>query len=577
MEITNENFLAKLPEICETIQDCDFIAIDTELSGLMREKSLNRFDLPEERFCKALESSRGYFIMQFGLSCFTRIGDLRYSCRTYNVYIFPQPHKCYGDIDRTFAIQAHAIQFLTEHNFDFNKLFKYGVSYLTFEEKKLLTAQLKQESRNRSKVEFNKDGVPKFVPISMMTFFRESIKRVNKFVAKVKREKDAIETTDCKMSTCSDGIHESEIHTDGDAVDGLTEGPTMEIRDCGTHHRRSMLKRALECLPIADNIFVDARNDPKTNETYLMVEYTDKETKSERQKKALLTAKGFLEVIETIILNKKPLVGHNLSLDLVQIINQFIEQLSDDYNSFKETCHSLFPLIYDTKFIAHSILDPKTLTHNQSRLNDLYCQLRLAKSFPKIQIEHLGPFYDENQLPHQAGYDAYMSGFSFLVLCEAYMRAKKKKRKNNVEDNSPPKPIAQQSDIIEEFANKIHLSYSYDFKCFYLSGEEYEPDRGHVFYVEFPGNWGLDDLFQLFGQLGGVEASKLNKTSALCALRDPKQVQATLQKAKKLKEANANHRIYSYGAYIENFKSKRLKDIRVQRENSDDDVDVSDA
>jgi len=551
MDITNENFLSKLPEIRETIQGCDFIAIDTELSGLMRERMLNRFDLPEERFSKALEYSRGYFIMQFGLSCFTKIDDLKYSSRTYNIYIFPQPHKQYGDIDRTFSIQVHAIQFLTEHNFDFNKLFRHGVSYLTFQESKSLTNQLKHEFKERGNVELNKDGVPKFVPSSMTTFCRDSIRSVKEFVSREELKKEC-----------------SRIHPPGKVYPGGRdgEGPTLDIRDCGTHNRRNTLKKALESLPIAEKIFVDTRRDPDSNETYLTVEYIDKETKEQRQREALVNAKGFLEVIETIILNKKPIVGHNLSLDLVQIINQFIEELSDDYHSFKELCHSFFPLIYDTKYIAHSFLDAKTVSQNQSRLNDLYSQLKRGTICPNIVIEHLGAFFDENQLPHQAGYDAYMSGYSFISMCEAFLRkigGGKSLKDFDVKDLST---IARQPDVVRKFANKIHLSFSYDFKFFDLSDDEPEPDRSHVFYVEFPGSWGLDDLFQLFSQLGGVEASKLNKTSALCALRDPKQKAATMQKAKKLRESCANHRIHTYESYVDMFKSRRK---RGKKSNSD--------
>uniref|UniRef100_A0A6G1SAF7 Poly(A)-specific ribonuclease PARN n=1 Tax=Aceria tosichella TaxID=561515 RepID=A0A6G1SAF7_9ACAR len=562
MDVTNENFLELLPEIGETIGDCDFIAIDTELSGLLRERNVNRFDLPEERFAREVESSRGYFIMQFGLSCFKRLDHLKYSNRTYNFYIFPQPHKLHGDINRTFSVQAHAIQFLCQHNFDFNKLFRHGVSYLTFQEKKLLTAELKKEKKAQAKVGFNKHGVPDFVPPSMMSYCLECIKKVNDFVEEQKIQKHCMALSssngdqDCDMNDASVEKKESE-----------SLGKKFEFRDCVSNHRRSVMKRVFECLPIAENLHVEYARDPDTNENYLVLEYMDKEVKSLKRSRALSNAKGFLEVLELIIVNKKPLVGHNLSLDLIQIINQFMEPLSDNYDAFKETCHSLFPVIYDTKYIAHQILDPKTLANNQSRLNDLYCQLRTSTTFPKISVTHTGQSFDDNQLPHQAGYDAYMSGYCFMALCEGYLEVNKSKRykANRTE------PLPKQQQLVDEFSNKIHLSFSHDFKYILLNGQEQQPDRSHVFYVEFPSTWALDDLFQLFYQYGGVEASRLSSSSALCGLRDHKQRDNVLKHIKHNKDAN--YRIYTYEYYMDNLKQRKKRPSRVL---NDEDADIND-
>lgn len=550
MDITNENFLQLLPEITEAITDCDFIAIDTELSGLLRQQRLNRFDLPDERFARDVESSRGYFILQFGLSCFKCLGGLNYANRTYNFYIFPQPLK-HGDINRTYSLQAHAIQFLCQHGFDFNKLFRQGVSYLTFQEKKLLTAQLKNDMKQRAKVQIGKNGLPDFVPSPMTNYCLESIKRLNKFID----QQSKMETDEIPKSLDGDGV------SNGESVK-KADRSRFELRDCSNNHTRAVLKRVFECLPIGDNLQVEYARDAETEENYLVVNYLGKGEKNSRLKDELTQAKGFLEVIELMIVNKKPLVGHNLSLDLIQIINQFMEQLGDDYGAYKETCHTLFPIIYDSKHIAHQILDVKTLQNNQSRLNDLYCQLKESEKFPKIKVTHTGKCFDEDQMAHQAGYDAYMSGYSFIALCEAYLEANKSKKYKT--DRSEPLPMQQQ--LIDEFSNKIHLPYSHDIKCIDLGGDEQVPDRSHVFYVEFPSSWSLEDLFQLFYQYGGVDASRLNKTSALCALRDPKQRSRVIQKMRNAQDTY--YKIYTYDEY------RATLNPRKKRPANDDSDDV---
>lgn len=573
MDITRLNFIDSLPEISEIIRNCDFIAVDTELSGLMRDRNLNRFDLPEERFAKAAESSRGYFIMQFGLSCFTRReSDVHYDNRTYNFYIFPQDDCELGNVNRTFSLQSHAIKFLTEHGFDFNKLFKDGLSYLTFPEKYALEKQLKFDARTRTKVDLGPNGLPKFVPNGMADNCREWLKKAKKFVDQRKKMAQREISHDgssigalseLKEGGTTDAPSSHELRGGDCEMSGVVDEDLnkLELKDCSTSHKRSIFKRVLECQPFLENIEIGSGQDSDNGETYLIVHYIDKSAKEEKQRIEMISAKGFLEVLELVILNKKPVVGHNLALDLIQIINQFIEPLSDDYNSFKEICHSLIPLIYDTKYIAHSILDPDTLTNNQSRLNDLYCQLRDSETFPKIVVNHLIETLGANQMAHQAGYDAYMSGYCFIALCEAYIREKNKKRKIKKElPESTPKSIAHNDLIIESFSNKIHLSYSYDFKYFNLGGNDEEPNRDHVFYIEHPQNWTLDDIFQAFHQYGGVTVGKLSKTSALCALRDTKHLQTVMSKAGKPKDSSSNHKIYSYDNYLENFKPKRNKD-----------------
>lgn len=458
MDVTKENFIQLLPEISETIKNCDFIAIDTELSGLMRERSSNRFDLPEDKFSKTFVSSRGYFIMQFGISCFSLTGHRHYDNRTYNFYIFPQSNESgFGDIDRTFSLQAHAIQFLTKHNFDFNKLFKHGVSYLTYQEKQDLTAKLKS------------------------------------------------------------GID-----------------PTNKDKLKGDQQKQD--EQQLQQLP---------KLSP--------------EEEKERQKEALIVAKGFLEVLELVILFKKPLVGHNLFLDLIQIINQFIVPLDNDYSVFKETCHSLFSIIYDTKYIAHTILEASTLTNNQSRLNDLYCQLKDSELFPKIKVKFMNDVPNTSQLPHQAGYDAFMSGYCFVVLCESYVEEKRKYKfikKDDSASESKQVSIAQDNLVVKKFANRIYLSYSYDFKFFNLAGDEEEPNRDHLFYVTHPNNWSHENLFQLFYKQGGVIVSRIDRASSMCALRDVKHLGSALILAKESADKNKAYKIYTYEKYLEDFKSK---------------------
>lgn len=534
MEVTSDNFVALLPVITETIKDCDFIAIDTELSGLMRGKRNNWFDCPKERFGKDVESSKGYFIMQFGLSCFTKTDKLHFNNTTYNFYIFPQANQQFCDIDRTFLIQSHAIRFLIGHGFDFNKLFSKGVSYVTFEEKKTITAQLRTENKNRNETELGSNGLPKFVPSRLEETCKKWLRKVNEFVEQQKTiHKPRLDaSSDCEMTTSD-------------------ETNQLKLVDCSTTHKRTIMKRILECQPNFKYLEICSDvPDSQKNDTSMVLRYIDREKKEENQRRALIEAKGFLEIIEQIIVNKKPLVGHNLSIDLIQIINQFLKPLDQDYDSFKHTCHTLFPLIYDTKYIANLMLESDTTS--QTRLNDLYNELRVSKTYPKIIVKHLNGEFDENQLPHQAGFDAYMSGYCFALLCEKYIRDKKKFKYMKEEPGTKPNPVAQDSEVVKDFGNKIYLSYSYDYKCFDLGKSEEEPDRKHVFYLEHPSSWQLDDIYQLFHEIGGVKSCKLSDTTALCALREPNNLSQATNMTRN--RGMSSYKVYTYDEYVRCFK-----------------------
>lgn len=83
---------------------------------------------------------------------------------------------------------------------------------------------------------------------------------------------------------------------------------------------------------------------------------------------------GFSRLFKLLIELKKPIVGHNLLLDLMIMYNQFHEQLPTQFSDFKEKIHKLFPVIYDTKFLSYEmkkILKKEDLWHSNV-LSNLY-------------------------------------------------------------------------------------------------------------------------------------------------------------------------------------------------------------
>lgn len=139
MEILRSSFLQSLPTISEAINSASLLAIDAEFSGLNVKWGVeNSFDTPQERYSKLKEGSKEFIIIQFGLCTFTWDEKQElYIAKPFNFYIFPKVwnRQC---PDVRFLCQSSSIDFLTEHSFDFNKLFREGISYLRpYDEQKL--------------------------------------------------------------------------------------------------------------------------------------------------------------------------------------------------------------------------------------------------------------------------------------------------------------------------------------------------------------------------------------------------------------------------------------------------------
>ncbi|CAG8769531.1 27978_t:CDS:2, partial [Racocetra persica] len=134
MDILKNNFHELLPTITEAIQGADFIALDTELTGLSEHiERIKSFDDPRSRYLK-------FLIIQFGLCTFTYSEEEdTFVARPFNFYIFPANADRRDFNDICFMCSGSSLHFLMKCGFDFNKLISQGIPYLNnTEEAKLL-------------------------------------------------------------------------------------------------------------------------------------------------------------------------------------------------------------------------------------------------------------------------------------------------------------------------------------------------------------------------------------------------------------------------------------------------------
>ena len=132
---------------------------------------------------------------------------------------------------------------------------------------------------------------------------------------------------------------------------------------------------------------------------------------------------GFTRVIQMLIDAKKPLVAHNPQFDVAFLFEQFIAPMPDSFIEFCLQWKKHFPIIYDTKALFYEV--KQDVGRNFSNLEDIFKKVRtdkkysnnLAVSFDISADEQFGS-YITNAQAHNAGYDAYMTGYVFATLAK---------------------------------------------------------------------------------------------------------------------------------------------------------------
>eukprot|EP00002_Diphylleia_rotans_P031500 TRINITY_DN6545_c0_g2_i3.p1 TRINITY_DN6545_c0_g2~~TRINITY_DN6545_c0_g2_i3.p1 ORF type:complete len:415 (+),score=92.22 TRINITY_DN6545_c0_g2_i3:66-1310(+) len=128
VQVDVTNILTLQSTIDAALKRCDFVAIDTEFSGLSNSRASMAKDM-DERYIALREMVSTHSVIQIGLSFFIRkpnqqtdgsSGFIDYDIRTYKISTFCQEN---------FQVSPTSLAFLSRHDFDFKYLFLYGIPY----------------------------------------------------------------------------------------------------------------------------------------------------------------------------------------------------------------------------------------------------------------------------------------------------------------------------------------------------------------------------------------------------------------------------------------------------------------
>eukprot|EP01135_Chromosphaera_perkinsii_P002983 Nk52_evm5s232 gene=Nk52_evmTU5s232 len=250
---------------------------------------------------------------------------------------------------------------------------------------------------------------------------------------------------------------------------------------------------------------IERREKMKENDSELSKKFGEKPTEE-----AILFSVGFRRVVDLVANSGKLIVGHNMFLDCLHLYHTFLEYLPNSYGKFKEEMHKVFPNIIDTKFLAEDsrvreFFDFTSLGQVAERV------LKTPFATPKvIHAEDFDRYSETSDMCHEAGYDAYITGVSFVRLM-AYLG-----EQDGVK--FAPKDLLRTKEgkeYLGNYLNRLNIMRS-DYACFRFDGDEQKPDRTNVFYVGgFPDMWKTQDLKDLFIEFGDCSVKWIDDTCAL--------------------------------------------------------------
>ncbi|KAG0283528.1 hypothetical protein BGZ96_012086 [Linnemannia gamsii] len=377
MEILKEDFEAKLPLLQKAISQCDFISMDTEMSGLST--AANSYRNPDSlatRYSKVSNSAKEFLVVQLGICCFTWSDKLgAYEAQPFNFPCFPSNDDDAKSGERFFLSQSTSLEFLLKNHFDFNKWIRHGIPYLTRREEEEYI--VKKTEKEKALANANQFDIP--IDDRNREFITSTIARVKEWLENSTEQSQRELTIPANNAFYRRLVHQlirTEFKGDLDSTSNA-------------HERTMTLRRMTETIRKEKEDAKIAR-PPKLN---------------------------LRRVLDMISEAKKPLIGHNCFLDLMQLSQQFLWDLPFELDDWKRALSLEWKTVIDTKHLAthplikqhldNSGLDLVNMAVQRHPFSTVGPKIVMAENYDRYIIEPVKEI--EIPTPHAPG--TFITGF----------------------------------------------------------------------------------------------------------------------------------------------------------------------
>ncbi len=434
MDVTKENFAEILPRLEIALQDCEFVTIDFEMSGISLPGSSRPSygDTPQERYAQMYPISSRYNIVQMGVCIFSKATNektrSRKGAEAKKEILIARPFNFY-----TFAAEGQdvvlslsAMHFLKDQGMDFNKWVRQGVSYTNEAGEAYLVKKVEQE---REQDRLDADAAAAAAAGGGETLEKSRMKLTHAA---------DIDFVKAQMEMVTAWVKSEEVEENGGGTEEELREAARRFKELSLTRTNAFLRRALfEAIGVAyPEIVTEARNNQVVLMRLSETEKKERDAAREAARQAKMTSKlGMRLVFKAIGACGKPLVVHNGMHDLLFMMHSFNKPLPETLVGFKGQLAECFPnlVLYDTKYISRredllgKNLGPDTgveglyhtLVLEEDRKEDgagIGPKVVLAEGFEKYAGGGEGE--GGKGFAHEAGYDAYLTGAIFARMRE---------------------------------------------------------------------------------------------------------------------------------------------------------------
>ncbi|KAJ2810511.1 hypothetical protein H4S07_002634 [Coemansia furcata] len=381
MDVTRDNFNQALTEFRLAISTCDFAAIDMEMTGLYEDRARqpNHLDTKNERYSKLLQSVESYGVIQVGICLFSWVDSKPdeckdtsgyYEARPFNFNVFPCTSVGGFPVEAHFGCKNTAFEFLARNSFDFNKWVYQGIPFLNSDQAERIRAdRISLLTKRQPQMEVDEQHKP---------FVKNLEFALRRFMALKSEKLLRYETANSYQRKL--------------VYDVVARHNTL-----GTRSRHGCIE-----------IFKGTRK--------AMARHVAQ--KINALNASISEARGFCQIIDILSAARKPVVGHNMLLDIMHAYSKFYKPLPATRHGFGSNLARFLPILIDTKYIVESTpaIKARYRTSNLDEIAPMLERETLRSHTHEMIRNHPQFTRDVTHTMHEAGFDAYMTGATFIRL-----------------------------------------------------------------------------------------------------------------------------------------------------------------